>query len=247
MNRTMFDSTTVADVPSGGDLYLGYPDGNYRTVDGLHERFPRSRVVVTTVNGSTKGCNLVDCETGDTVPETAVGYVKGEIKGGNDHPGVYTYVSSLAAVCHQVLAQGVNPASVLFMTAHYTGKPHLCDAKCYGQLPFEPRIIATQYAAPGYGSRGHYDVSLVAPFWPGVDPKPQPAPKPWFHRTLRRGSVGRDVVALKRRLRAHGYHGFVVPSPMFGRGCEKAVRAFQSAHHLVVDGVVGAKTAKALG
>lgn len=62
--------------------------------------------------------------------------------------------------------------------------------------------------------------------------------------TLRRGDFGDDVKRLQQRLRDLG-HGIPVDGK-FGRVTEQAVRDFQAAYHLTVDGVVGAKTWAAL-
>ena len=65
-----------------------------------------------------------------------------------------------------------------------------------------------------------------------------------YRRPLRKGMVGADVTALKRRLRYLGYPS--VPGPTFGSGLDASVRSFQRRHRLTVDGVVGPVTAKAV-
>lgn len=65
--------------------------------------------------------------------------------------------------------------------------------------------------------------------------------------TLKRGDKGPDVVTLQRILLARGYS--VGPDGAdgdFGANTDKAVRDFQRAHGLTVDGVVGPKTWAAL-
>jgi len=60
------------------------------------------------------------------------------------------------------------------------------------------------------------------------------------------GAKGQTVIALQTQLKARGFD----PGPIdgdFGTGTEQAVRAFQQAQGLEVDGVVGAQTASALG
>jgi len=63
--------------------------------------------------------------------------------------------------------------------------------------------------------------------------------------TLRKGQRGEGVRWVQRRLQAHGYD----PGPadgIFGAQTEDAVRLFQEANHLNIDGVVGPRTRRAL-
>jgi peptidoglycan hydrolase-like protein with peptidoglycan-binding domain len=61
---------------------------------------------------------------------------------------------------------------------------------------------------------------------------------------LKRGSRGQAVRNLQGLLEAHGEHLRI--DGVFGRGSEQAVEHMQKAHHLAVDGVVGARSWKAL-
>jgi len=63
-------------------------------------------------------------------------------------------------------------------------------------------------------------------------------------QVLRRGQSGREVEELQRRLVAAGVATDVDGD--YGPGTEKAVRAFQKANGMQVDGVVGAETAAAI-
>jgi murein peptide amidase A len=64
--------------------------------------------------------------------------------------------------------------------------------------------------------------------------------------TLRRGSESSDVACLETRLIELGYQ-LVGPDNSFGTSTQKAAKAFQKAKGLTVDGIVGPKTAGALG
>ena len=63
---------------------------------------------------------------------------------------------------------------------------------------------------------------------------------------LRRGSTGDDVIAVQKRLKQWGYYSGAVDG-IFGYATERAVRWFQEKNGLTVDGVVGEKTAAAMG
>lgn len=63
---------------------------------------------------------------------------------------------------------------------------------------------------------------------------------------LRRGSTGEDVRAVQKRLKQWGYYDGAVDG-IFGYATERAVRWFQQKNGLSVDGVVGEKTAAAMG
>lgn len=64
--------------------------------------------------------------------------------------------------------------------------------------------------------------------------------------TLRRGSQGDEVADLQTILNAR-YGADLDVDGNFGKATEAAVKAFQKSHGLTTDGVVGAKTWKALG
>ena len=63
--------------------------------------------------------------------------------------------------------------------------------------------------------------------------------------TLRRGSTGPEVTALQQRLTDLGFDPNGIDGN-FGPGTEAAVKAFQQANGLTVDGIVGPKTRAAL-
>ena len=63
---------------------------------------------------------------------------------------------------------------------------------------------------------------------------------------LKRGSRGDEVVTLQKKLKQWGYYSGAVDG-IFGSGTQKAVEYFQRKNGLTADGVVGAKTAAALG
>ena len=63
---------------------------------------------------------------------------------------------------------------------------------------------------------------------------------------LKKGSKGDDVVTLQKKLKQWDYYDGAVDG-IFGSGTQKAVEYFQRKNGLTADGIVGTKTAAALG
>jgi hypothetical protein len=190
--RKMTDSTTASDNPKDDVIVAGYVNGLYANVDQLRRRYPHARIVTITVN-SQADADVIDCEDGDANPSSSAVWAKRQVARGK-HPTIYC---SLAVVPHVLAAckeQGLKwHRDFEIWQAHYDGVAKL------------PRgFVAKQYN--DHGPQGqHYDVSVVAAYWPGVDPKPKrrvhlprrkskPAPKrkwrgwSWLRFWLRRPS-----------------------------------------------------------
>lgn len=63
-----------------------------------------------------------------------------------------------------------------------------------------------------------------------------------FKRLIQQGTTGRDVVAVKRALKAAGYGKGIVVNPRFGNYAAADLARFQKAHGLKPDGEYGPKT-----
>ena len=63
---------------------------------------------------------------------------------------------------------------------------------------------------------------------------------------LKKGSRGDEVMTLQKKLKQWGYYDGAVDG-VYGSGTERAVQYFQRKNGLVADGIVGTKTAAALG
>lgn len=163
--RTMYDSTAAIDIPSDARMVAGYVDGKYKwsPLDWL--RFPHAIRVRIAVFQTTNDGHVLDVESGNADPSQSVDWVLMRRKAGAD-PTVYCSESLWPSVHYAFQLRKV--AEPHYWTANYTRGPTLL-----------PGTIAHQYADP-ITSGGHYDLSIVADYWPGVDPIPSRKVKRMF-------------------------------------------------------------------
>jgi len=161
--RTMFDgiAADAAKIPASAALVAGYVDGLYKWSDAHWARFPRATRVRIAVFADTDDGVVLDCEQGNCTPAESVDWVLTRRKAGVD-PTVYcgrnTWWDDIRAA-HR--ARGVP-------------EPHYWVAD-YAVSQTNPQIPAGAIALQ-YTDTGSYDLSVVADYWPGVDPKPLPRP-----------------------------------------------------------------------
>lgn len=120
--------------------------------------------------------------------------------------------------------------------------------ECTGLVPALKRrdwaAVASGYNGPHYRTNA-YDRKLAVAYQRLSDSGHQPTPNHATRFTvLRQGMRGEAVADLQRKLSAAGYP--VVADGVFAAGTTAAVRAFQEAHRLAVDGIVGPATGNAL-
>lgn len=165
MTRIMYDSTTARDIPQGARMVAGYIDGRYAWSNADWALHSRARQVSITVGSGTLDADVADCENGDYSPAQGVAWAKRKIAR-DGHASLYFSLAALGAIGAEVKAQGVNPAHLSFWIADWDGRPVIPAG-----------ATAKQYIDPP-GSGGHYDLSVVLDYWPGVDPPPAPGPTP---------------------------------------------------------------------
>lgn len=156
MVRTLYDSTAAADIPTSAAMVAGYLAPSkfaWSTVDW--DRFPHAVKVRIAVRATTNDGHVLDVERGDATPAQALGWVTMRRAAGAD-PTVY---------CSESLWPSVKAA----FTAAAVAQPHYWVAAYPGGGRVIPvGAIAHQYADPAT-SGGHFDLSVVADHWPGVD------------------------------------------------------------------------------
>lgn len=167
----MYDSTTPSDLPEHAELVAGYLDGAYVTVPALSRRRPRPTIATITVLG-TPGAHVADRERGDLSAASAARWAAGEIAAGR-RPTIYVAMSGWAEVRAEVKKA---------VPVGKRGRVNYWIARWGADKTIPAGAVAVQYADPTRSGH-HYDVSVVADYWPGVDPKPK---LPRLHRGKRR-------------------------------------------------------------
>lgn len=157
MTRLMFDGVTPANVPAGAALYAGYVNGEWPSLAALSAKFPGALHVSVTVN-TVGHATVLDVENGDATPEQAPGWAERQRSDGNPYPVVYMDYANWLLVRNQFADQAI--PEPLYWVAAYVKDPT--------QVPAIPAdAIAVQFY-----DYGGYDASVVADYWPGVDPAP---------------------------------------------------------------------------
>lgn len=180
MARVMYDGTNddaaaIAVQARPGDLVAGYVDGLYKWSDADWSRFPTAVKVRIAVFSSTNDGHVLDVERGNATPAQSVDWVLLRRAAGVD-PTVYMNLSTWPVVRAAFQARGVP-------------EPHYWVADYDGVAVIPAGAVAKQYADDQLLGVP-WDISVVAAYWPGVDPAPIPAPDP---PSIRRNDMHADL------------------------------------------------------
>lgn len=149
--RTMYDSTSAADIPADAEMVAGYVDGAYLWSASDWARFPNAVHVQISTRANGNVAYVLDVERGDATPAEAPGWIERMQAAGIEQPTIYcaaSAVPAIRAVCAGLL--------YWLWVADWTGQPHPVSY-----------AAAVQYANEAT-SGGHYDLSIVySPPWPG--------------------------------------------------------------------------------
>jgi hypothetical protein len=166
--RTMYDSISPAAIPRNAQMVAGYIDGLYAWKPSDWDRFPNAVKVTITALGLDHGVCLNLEPNGYWPSDLGVGWVRRARKRGVD-PTIYCNYRNHLHLVRAAFDKAGEP------------HPHFWVAEYNGVQNIPPGCVAKQYAAPeGTGTAkapAHYDISIVADYWPGVDGDDMPSAK----------------------------------------------------------------------
>jgi hypothetical protein len=163
--RPMKDSTNWQDIPVGTPMVAGYvPPSSFAWPEAAWARFAGSVLVRITPSSavSGRGIQVLDVEGVNASPAQLPGWVNASRAAGQE-PTAYLNYSSWAAAISACTA--ANVAVPQFWVGLWNNSEDLPTISVAG---ITYTAVAHQYADPAT-SGGDYDVSVVAPYWPGVD------------------------------------------------------------------------------
>ena len=177
MGRTMYDGVDASRLPADAQLVGGYVDGLYAWSDADWARFPHAVKVRIAVFRDTDDGEVLDVEPGNATPAESVDWVLRRRRAGVD-PTVYMNTSTWPVVRGAFAARGV-------------AEPHYWVAQYDGVEAIPSGAIAKQHTND---EQAGWDVSVVADYWPGIDPSPiTPAGSGTLQNTARRNDMHIDL------------------------------------------------------
>lgn len=155
MARLMYDSTNINDIPQSAAIVGFYTDGIYAvSLVGVRARFPNALLVGISAIGTNSGV-VGDIEPGCMTIAQGVAWVRMRRAAGVE-PTIYcNETNAWLSVQDAFRRAGV-------------AQPHYWCANYDGVAVLRAGQVARQYANPTLTGR-HYDLSVVADSWPGVD------------------------------------------------------------------------------
>lgn len=162
MPRTMYDSINPGAIPSDATMVAAYQDGLYANVGAMKARFPHATIATIAVRHTSRA-HVLDVENGDATPAQAVQWLTQTMHDlDNGLLTVYCNMTVWPAVRAVIKAAGIKEPN--WWVARYDNDPTL-----------PPGAVAKQYV----GDYNGYDKSVVADYWPGVDPAPPTGTPQW--------------------------------------------------------------------
>jgi hypothetical protein len=222
--RYLYDGYSGLNIPAAAVIVAGYP----WWTQAMWDRFPRSIGVLVVQNHTMDYGDVLDVEPGCEWPITGniEGWISRRRDAGYYRPSVYCGGDNVSAV-RQATGRWVLGTDYDLWVADWRG--YAFDAYAGSS--------ATQYTStPGYDVSCVYDAG-----WPHRVKPVVPAPA---EPVLREGVTGTAVVKAQGLLNKHGHR--LTADGVFGALTLMVTREFQLKSKLVVDGVIGSNTWKAL-
>ena len=253
MTISMPDSIYPANLPGGCSAYLGYTDGTWPTALRLAAMFPGAHIVgLTVTGGQSVAADGIDCEPGNPNAEDAADWVarKLAVQPGS-RPIAYASMEGqpgygMPDVIAALSRLGIGRSRVRLLSAHYTGRAHICSpftCRTSAGQPIGFAADGTQWTSEFPGADGSkIDMSLLADDFFGVS-----APGTnWMETIVKQlpqvkiGATG-DTVRTVQGLCVARARTIAVDG-VFGRDTQAAVMHIQASARIAADGIVGPQT-----
>lgn len=231
-----FDNTDVSLLPQA-DYFAGYLDGIFANIAVIHAKYPAAGILTIDVLG-TRVADCLDVEPGDASNTRVVPWFKAALSGGITKPCIYSSVSNIDTLVNLFNSAGIPRTAYRLWSAHYGSGSHICGPATCRET--QTACDATQFTDTA-DNRSLDESVALSNFFTAVTP-----PAPVGNPTLSLNDTGSAVRTLQERLNAWHANPEVKVDGNFGTGTQTAVRDFQAAEHLAVDGVTGPATWTAL-
>ena len=248
----MFDSAYDDQFPPGAAAYAAYVDGGIGSQPNyayIVSAFPAAHHLSIALDPSANA-DCLDIVNGAATPESAAAWYGRQWAGGVARPCFYASASTTQAnVVPVIEAAGIARSSARLWTAHYGLGEHICGPQSCGALGID--ADGTQWTSSAMG-RDLDQSLLMADFFgtPPAPPVPSPVPA-WQEQAMKalplvtEGDKDTQAVRTVQGLLCARGHAVAVDGD-FGGLTLRALRDFQAARGLAVDGIAGPATWVAL-
>lgn len=167
--RLMYDSVRPGEIPADAEVVALYVDGKYAATAADWNRFTRAVKVRISAIGENTNAHVFDCEPGCIWPPAEVVPCVLAARARGIDPTVYVNERNHWGPVRAAFdAAGV--AHPHWLVANYNGVFDSEKGEWVSGLVIPAGAVGKQFADPGMpGVGGHYDLSVVADYWPGVD------------------------------------------------------------------------------
>jgi len=160
--RTMYDALNPLNIPDDVEMAASYDDGSNEPPQNWAKRFPATtRIVVIAREPADNRGDVLDAGDNGVTGEELLSWVRLRRANGYAYPTGYCNLSEYEG--YRAIFDAAKEPQPLWWVADYSGSPH--------EIPGAIAVQYIDYVALKTG----YDLSLVADYWPGIDPAPIPA------------------------------------------------------------------------